>query len=68
MARLKYPQRFGKLSPDDIDAIRSAAKQRRKLLQYIHDNLSYEALALKHGVAVTSISRVVNRVIYDAVL
>ena len=68
MARLKYPQRFGKLSPDDIDAIRSAAKQRRKLLKYIKDNLSYEALALKHCVAVTSINRVVNRVIYDAVL
>ena len=53
---------------DDIEAIRSAAKQREKLLKYIKDNLSYEALALKHGVAVTSINRVVNRVIYDAVL
>lgn len=65
---MKYPQRFGKLSPDDIEAIRSAAKQRQKLLAYIRDNLSYEALAQKHGVAVTSINRVINREIYGAVL
>lgn len=65
---MKYPQRFGKLSPDDIEAIRSAAKQRQKLLTYIKDNLSYEALALKHGVTVKSINRVINREIYGAVL
>ena len=65
---MRYPQRFGKLSPDDIEAIRSAAKQRQKLLAYIRDNLSYEALAVKHGVAANTINRVVNRVIYDAVL
>ena len=65
---MRYPQRFGKLSPDDIESIRSAAKQRQKLLAYIRDNLSYEALALKHGVTVKSINRVINREIYGAVL
>ena len=64
---MRYDKGYCKLSPDDIEAIRSAAKQRKKLLKYIRENLSYEALALKHGVAVTSINRVVNRVA-DAVL
>lgn len=39
-----------KLGPDEVEAIRSAVKQRENMRRYIADNLSNEALASKFGV------------------
>ena len=42
------------------DFIRSAHRQRVKLLDYIRNNLSNEALAKKHCVSVRNIERIVS--------
>lgn len=65
---MKYPQRFGKLSPDDIEAIRSAVKQRRHLLKHLNETLTNKAIAAQYGVAANTISKVARREIYGAVL
>jgi hypothetical protein len=44
----------------DVIDIRSAHRQRIKLLDYIRNNLSNEALAKKHGVHVRSIEKIVS--------
>lgn len=49
-----------KLLDMDVIDIRSAHRQRIKLLQYIRDNLSNEAIAKKHGVSVRGIERIVS--------
>lgn len=49
-----------KLLDMDIIDIRSAHRQRIKLLDYIRNNLSNEALAKKHGVHVRSIEKIVS--------
>jgi hypothetical protein len=54
----KLPQ--SKLLDLDIEDIRSAHRQRIKLLQYIRDNLSNAAIAKKHGVSVRGIERIVS--------
>lgn len=46
-----------KLMDLDVVAIRSAAKQRENLRQYIRENLSNEALAAKFGVHVRTIEK-----------
>jgi hypothetical protein len=50
-----------KLLDMDVIDIRSAARQRKKLLQYIRDNLSNEALAKRHGVHVRTIEKALSR-------
>jgi len=47
-----------KLLDMDIVTIRSAARQRENLRQYIRDNLSNDALAKQFGVSVRAIERV----------
>jgi len=49
-----------KLTEDDVEAIRSAARQRDKLRQHIRDNLSNEALARQHGVHVRTVEKVLQ--------
>ena len=49
-----------KLLDMDIIDIRSAHRQRVKLLAYIRENLSNEALAKKHGVNVRNIEKIVS--------
>lgn len=49
-----------KLQAQDVIDIRSAHKQRVKLLQYIRDNLSNAAIAKKHGVHVSNIEKIVS--------
>ena len=49
-----------KLLDIDIIDIRSAHRQRVKLLQYIRDNLSNQALAKKHGLHVRNIEKIVT--------
>lgn len=49
-----------KLLDMDVIDIRSAHRQRIKLLQYIRDNLSNAAIAKKHGVSVRGIERIVS--------
>ena len=49
-----------KLLDMDVIDIRSAHRQRIKLLDYIRNNLSNEALAKKHGVHVPSIEKIVS--------
>ena len=49
-----------KLLDMDIVDIRSAHRQRIKLLDYIRNNLSNEALAKKHGVNVRNIEKIVS--------
>jgi len=49
-----------KLLPLDIGEIRSAARQRMKLRQYIADNLSNDALAKKFKVHVRTIEKVLS--------
>lgn len=46
-----------KLTEDDVESIRSAARQRDKLRRHIRDNLSNKALARKHGVHVRTIEK-----------
>lgn len=50
-----------KLLAADIGAIRSAACQREKLLQYIRENLSNAALAKSFNVHERTIERVLSR-------
>ena len=50
-----------KLTPLEIDAIRSAQRQREKLRDYIRDNLSNQALARIYGVSVRNIERIMAR-------
>lgn len=49
-----------KLLDMDIIDIRSAHRQRLKLLDYIRNNLSNEALAKKHGCNVRNIEKIVS--------
>ena len=49
-----------KLVDLDIEDIRSAHRQRIKLLQYIRDNLSNNAIAKKHGVHSRTIEKIVQ--------
>lgn len=49
-----------KLLDLDVVAIRSAARQRENLRQYIRDNLSNEALARQFGVHVRTIEKVLR--------
>lgn len=49
-----------KLMDLDVVAIRSAAKQRENLRQYIRENLSNEALAAKFGVHVRTIEKALS--------
>ena len=46
-----------KLLDLEVAAIKSAARQREKLRQYIKDNLSNEALAKQYGVTLRTIER-----------
>ncbi len=48
-----------KLLDIDIVDIRSAHRQRLKLLQYIRDNLGNAALAKRHGISVRNIENIV---------
>lgn len=50
-----------KFSEDNILEIRSAIKQRDSMRQYIKDNLSNEALAIKFNVHYRTIERVIQR-------
>lgn len=50
-----------KLLDMDVIDIRSAHRQRLKLLQYIRDNLSNEALAKRHGTHVRNIEKIIKR-------
>ena len=49
-----------KMSDDDIQAIRSAAKQRENMRKYIKDNLSNEALARQFGVHNRTIEKILS--------
>lgn len=49
-----------KLTPLEVDAIRSAARQRENLRNFIRDNLSNDALAEKHGVHRRTIEKVLQ--------
>lgn len=49
-----------KLLEMDVADIRSAHRQRIKMLDYIRNNLSNEALAKKHGVHVRNIEKIVR--------
>jgi len=49
-----------KLLDMDVIDIRSAHRQRLKLLDYIRNNLSNEALAKKHGVNIRNIEKIVS--------
>jgi plasmid maintenance system antidote protein VapI len=49
-----------KLTPLEIDAIRSAARQRDSLRRHIRDELSNAALARKMGVHVSAIEKVLS--------
>lgn len=49
-----------KLLDMDVIDIRSAARQRTKLMQYIRDNLSNAAIAKRHGVHVRSVEKILS--------
>lgn len=49
-----------KLLEIDVISIRSAQRQRVKLLRYIRDNLSNEALAKAYGVHVRTLEKVLS--------
>lgn len=49
---------WSKLSDDDVEIIRSAAKQRENMRKYIKDNLSNEALARQFGVHIRTIEKI----------
>lgn len=49
-----------KLLDLEVVAIKSAARQREKLRQYIKDNLSNEALAKQYGVHVRTIEKALH--------
>ena len=50
-----------KLMDLDVIDIRSAARQREKLMQHIRDNLSNAALAKRHGVHIRTIEKALSR-------
>lgn len=50
-----------KLTPLEVEAIRSAAKQRDALRKHIRDKLSNDALARDLGVHVRTIEKVLSR-------
>lgn len=50
-----------KLLDMEVNAIRSAVRQRDHLRRHIAENLSNEALARKHGVHVRTIEKLVQR-------
>ncbi len=54
-----------KLLDLDIAAIRSAARQRENLRQYIADNLTNKALGKRFGVSEHSIEKIINRVTWS---
>ena len=56
---MELPQ--SKLTPLEVSAIRSAAKQRENLLNYIREKLSNQALATSYGVSVRCVERVMAR-------
>lgn len=49
-----------KLLDLDVIDIRSAARQRAKLVQYIRDNLSNAALAKRHGVHIRNVEKILS--------
>jgi hypothetical protein len=49
-----------KLLEIDVIDIRSASRQRLKLLQYIRDNLSNDALAKRYGISISTLEKVVS--------
>ena len=49
-----------KLLDIDVISIRSAHRQRLKLLQYIRDHLSNSALARQYGIAQSNIEKIVT--------
>jgi len=49
-----------KLTTEDVEEIRSAARQRERLRQYINDNLTNSALAEKFGVSVRTVEKVLS--------
>jgi predicted DNA-binding transcriptional regulator YafY len=53
---------WAKLTPLEVDAIRSAARQRENLRQHIRDNLSNAALAKSFGVHPRTIEKVLSGV------
>jgi len=56
-----------KLTPLEVEAIRSAAAQRERLREHIRKNLSNEALAREFGVHVRNIEKVLSREIWGHV-
>lgn len=70
--RHEYQQRARELAPRgqelpqaklleiDVIDIRSASRQRIKMLQYIRDNLSNDALAKRYGISVSTLEKVVT--------
>ena len=50
-----------KLLDLDVIDIRSAARQREKLMQHIRENLSNAALAKRHGVHIRTIEKALSR-------
>lgn len=55
---MELPQ--SKLTPLEVDAIRSAARQRESLRKHIRENLSNQALADYFGVHVRTIEKVLQ--------
>ena len=51
---------WSKLTPLEVDAIRSAARQRDNLRKYIRENLSNAALAKSFGVHEATIEKVLS--------
>lgn len=49
-----------KLTPEQVEEMRSARRQRMALMEHIKANLSNEALARKHGVHVRTVEKVVT--------
>ena len=55
-----------KMNAEGIDDIMSRAIQRAKLLKYINDNLSYEAMARDYNLAPTGVNRIINGISYPS--
>lgn len=49
-----------KLTPLEVDAIRSAAIQRENMRKYIRDTLSNDALAAQFGVHIRTVEKVLS--------
>lgn len=56
-----------KMNAEGIDDIMSRAIQRAKLLKYINDNLSYEAMARDYGLSQTNVNRIINGINHRSV-